>query len=75
MGLRESVTEETVNMRIIMRAEESGHPAEWGQTERLWLGVQQFPPRRLPWGQIATTIVLSGVFAVGIVYLLMRGVL
>lgn len=62
-------------MRIILRAEESGHPAEWGDTERLWLGVQQYPPKRLPWGQIASTVILSILFAVGIVYLLMRGVL
>ena len=62
-------------MRIIMREEESGHPAEWGDMERLWLGIQQYPPKRLPWGQIASTIILSILFAVGIVYVLMRGVL
>ena len=62
-------------MRIIMRSEETGYPAEWGQTERLWLGVQQFPPKRLPWGQIAMTVGLSAVFAVAIVYVLVRGTL
>ena len=62
-------------MRIIMRSEETGYPAEWDDMQKIWLGVQQFPPKRLPWGQIATTIGLSAILAVGIVYVLMRGTL
>jgi len=62
-------------MRIVLKSEETGYPAEWQDAERLWLSVQQFPPKQLiPWKRVGATMCLSAVFAVAIVYILMRGV-